>query len=261
MTKSPDILGRQMLSAVKGYISRSLLAVSVRLDDFDKRLAAIPAGPVGPEGKRGEDGRPGDVGPIGPAGMDGKPGVDGLPGINGRDGLNGKDGNHGRDAIAIDPVLSLDMARSYQRGTWARYNGGMIWSARDTDPIRDGDISKAGWVVMWNGTSAVIVTRSDSSFRDFSIASLLTDGTRAIVNFTMPVVIHRGVYKASQEYDQADSVTHNGSTWICTANSTRAVPGKSDDWQLSVKCGSNGKDGAKGDKGDTGEPGMDLRFK
>ncbi|HTK88437.1 MAG TPA: hypothetical protein VL329_11910 [Nitrospiraceae bacterium] len=243
MTKSADILGRQMLSAVRGYVSRALLSVSARLDEFERRLSTIPAGPQGPEGQRGEAGKAGDTGPIGPP------------------GVNGKDGTPGKDALEIEPINSIDTSRSYQRGTWARYNGGIIRAIRETDPIDDGNIAKAGWVVMWNGLAAVVITRNEANVREVSVASVMTDGTRAISTMSMPFVIYRGIYKASQAYAQGDSVTHDGSTWICLTGSTRAVPGKSDDWQLAVKRGSDGKHGKDGPEGPKGDPGMDLRFK
>lgn len=42
-------------------------------------------------------------------------------------------------------------------------------------------------------------------------------------------------------YAQHDVVAHNGSMWVCL-KTTRGRPGDSRDWQLSVKCGRDGRD-------------------
>lgn len=60
--------------------------------------------------------------------------------------------------------------------------------------------------------------------------------------FTMPVVIDKGVFKDGTEYEAADGVTFGGSYWIARS-ATKDKPGTSDAWRLAVKKGRDGKDG------------------
>jgi hypothetical protein len=68
-------LGEELLSSVKGYVSRGLEA-------FDKRLKALEDRPLlpGPPGEKGEPGVPGEPGQAG------EPGAPGTPGERGADG-------------------------------------------------------------------------------------------------------------------------------------------------------------------------------
>lgn len=49
-----------------------------------------------------------------------------------------------------------------------------------------------------------------------------------------------GVWEAGG-HSRGEFVTHRGSLWFCHAP-TSSKPGTSDDWQLTVKAGKNGKD-------------------
>lgn len=262
---NPETLGRQMLVAVKGYVGRAVSVLALRIDDLDRRLKEIPAGPEGKQGERGADGPKGSIGDTGKAGLDGKNGIDGkdgLPGIHGRDGSNGKDGQDGRDAIQIEPLNAIDETKTYKRGTWARYNGGLVRAVRETDAVMDGDIFTAGWSVMWDGTAAVVFVQSQVDPRECEVISVLTSGTRFSSKFYFPYPLHRGVFSASKEYVQGDLVVHDNQLWSCMTARTQAVPGKSPDWLLSVRRGADGKPGkdGKGEKGDPGMPGRDLRY-
>lgn len=124
-TKSAEAMGRQMLDAVKSYVGRALATVSGRLDEFDERLKAIPAGAKGDQGERGlpgesikgdvgaageagpkadagDPGAPGEVGPAGERGQDGQPGPKGNAGERGADGVRGEVGPAG-ESIKGDP--------------------------------------------------------------------------------------------------------------------------------------------------------------
>lgn len=73
------------------------------------------------------------------------------------------------------------------------------------------------------------------------------DGERTITllgkTIRLPVMIYRGVYQAGLQYDADDAVTWAGSVWRCKSKTTER-PG-TDDWQLIVKAGRDGRD-AKG---------------
>jgi hypothetical protein len=70
------------------------------------------------------------------------------------------------------------------------------------------------------------------------------------------IVLDAGVWKESVTYAAGDGVTLGGSFFIAQT-ATTAKPGKSDDWRLAVKRGSDGRD-ARPEEKRTPEP---VRFK
>ena len=215
--------------------------------------AAIMALPVPKDGADGIDGKDGA------AGADGKDGesidrddvvrqlrsemiatLDALPrpkdgerGIDGRDGREGKDGEPGRDAAALDPLPSIDFTRSYPRGTWARHEGG-LWLARAATSELE------GWDCMVAGVVGIEVTQTNE--RTFTVSTMMSDGRSKSVEFQIPVVIWRGIFKDGTDYDVADSVTYAGSTWYCKRGTSAKPSVSHEDWQLMVKQGRDGKD-------------------
>lgn len=415
MNKDAESLATRMLDAVRGYVARAVSAVDARLDEFEARIKAIPAGPKGDRGEagkdfdpvatedairravaaipapkngsdgrdgapgksayalavergftgtelqwldsikgergpvgekgergesiqgpRGEKGEPGndgksiqgEKGETGGVGLRGEPGKDGAPGrdavvdydriesaikevvpvavkeevtkavaalpvpkdgkdapavdeaaivervraqipapkdgLNGKDGesihpdtvslmvrdavaaevqkipqaKDGKDGAAGRDALEFNPLPSIDESKSYPGGTWARYCGGLIKAVRKTDPITE-SLADAGWEVMVEGLSAIVVTQGDN-LRSFTVGAMLTSGAKAVSDFSLPVLLDRGVYRSGAPYEKGDVVTYGGAQWVCTKN-TKAKP-PSDDWRLQVARGRDGKD-------------------
>jgi hypothetical protein len=55
------------------------------------------------------------------------------------------------------------------------------------------------------------------------------------------IVLDAGVWKEGAAYVAGDGVTMGGSFFIAQAD-TSAKPGKSDEWRLAVKRGSDGRD-------------------
>lgn len=89
---------------VREHVSASITAVTRRLEEFDARLRAIPAGPRGEAGERGAQGaagdrgapgEPGARGEAGPAGPQGERGGPGEPGAKGEAGATGPSGPQG----------------------------------------------------------------------------------------------------------------------------------------------------------------------
>jgi integrin beta 3 len=245
------------------------------LEDVRKAIAEIPAGPQGPAGEpgpagpqgapgpigeRGIDGAPGErgmegpQGPAGPAGPEGKDGRDGRDGKDGRDGVDGKDG---RDALEIDILDDIDPAKSYPRGTFASFRGGLVRAARKTDPFT-GDLGAAGWKVVVDGLADVKFEHVDA--RTVDIVVTRTSDAVNVVRAQFPVLIDKGVYRAESAYEAGDCVTWGGSLWIAQ-RATSEKPETSDAWRLAVKRGRDGRDGKpgeRGEKGEKGEPGRDL---
>ncbi len=227
------------------------------------------AGKDGAAGVDGKDGLDGKDGARGIDGKDGAPGVDGkdgAPGINGkdgaigargikgedgRDGRDGKQGEPGRDALQIDILGAIDPERSYARGTFANYEGGLVRSVRVTDPLGDGAIELAGWQIVIDGFSGVNFENVDE--RSTKVSLLRTSGKAVEHVVRWPVMIYRGTWKDGS-YTRGDTVTRGGSIWHCECD-TDAAPGDSPHWKLAAKKGENGKDGRTGPAGERGVPG------
>lgn len=220
-----------------------------------------PQGEPGEKGDAGPQGEPGPAGPMGERGMDGQPGERGADGINGKDGapgksayeiavekgyqgtelqwldsLRGKDGAHGkdgrdglngRDAAELAILPMLEDGKSYPSGVYARHLGGLVRT------------NGAGFDVIVNGVAGFEIEHTGE--RSFTVRSLLTDGTKHEKTVTLPVMLHRGLWK-EQTYEHGDCVTRSNSTWHCRVASTTAKPGESTDWQLIVRQGERGRD-------------------
>lgn len=226
-----------------------------------KEVAELPPpkdGADGKDGLPGECGAAGARGEVGPAGES----IRGDAGPAGKDGASihpdtvmlmvrdavekavatipsAKDGQPGRDAAEMVLLPSIDESRSYPAGTWASHDGGLIRAARLTDPVTIG-LTNAGWNVMVEGISAIVVTQGDDP-REISVAAMLTSGTKAVSQFKMPVVLDKGVWREGA-YEKGDGVSWDGSFWIAQKQ-TAEKPGTSDAWRLSTKRGRDGKDG------------------
>ena len=214
----------------------------------------------GVDGKDGKDGLSikGEPGERGERGESGVPGKDGRDGRDAKDGANGADGMPGRDALDIAILEGIDVTRSYPRGTFATYDGGLLRALRSTSAIKDGDVRAAGWQIVVQGVPQMTIDLGENG-RDVVVRSTLTGGKVIEKRWSLPVVLDRGVYRAGVEYAAGDAVTWDGSVSIAQ-QTTREQPGTSKAWRLAVRKGQNGKDGkdGKGEPGPKGKDGRDL---
>lgn len=279
-----------LAKSVKAVIRESLVAIGERIDALEKRFADIPAGPRGEKGDRGDDGKPGEPGPAGERGAQGETGerglqgpqgltgergergepgkdgvsvvgekgADGKDGRDGRDGLNGKDGRDGidgKDALQIEILPMIETDKSYPRGTYARYAGGLMRATANTNP--QGPILSY-WEVIVDGIASIHIHQADD-LRSFTVDYGMTSGKRATETFRLPVLIYREVFKDGTEYTRGDCVTYDGSVWICVVDAAKAKPGIGPDWKLAVRRGNEGKPGKDGARGIDGKDGKDFR--
>lgn len=213
-------------------------------------VATIPRPADGINGKDGRDGIDGKDGAPGERGMDGI----GIKGDPGQDGRDGRDGEPGRDAIHVDILSGIDRTKRYQRGTHAVFQGGTVHAFRATDPLTDdADLEKCGWQVVQRGIASFDWEPSDD-LRTITLAFSLTGESVVRKSASIPVLIHRGIYKAETQYEAGDVVTWDGSMWVAKT-ATSGNPKQSEDWMLSVKHGRDGRDGVRGEKGDRGAEG------
>jgi integrin beta 3 len=171
-------------------------------------------------------------GPPGDTGPEGKHGAKGEPGEKGDRGEPGKQGDIG------SPGLDGKPGERGQKGEPGR-------NAADLTYLQDYAAEQVG--------------------RAFKTATVTTpDGGRTlrwVIGETVheiktAIVLDAGVWKEGATYVAGDGVTLGGSFFIAQAE-TAAKPGKSDDWRLAVKRGSDGRDARTDEKRDL-EP---LRFK
>lgn len=222
-------------------------------------------GPPGPQGERGPQGEPGPAGPAGPAGEPGQKGLDGkdadplvvaalvakavaeIP--KPADGRDGRDGEPGRDAYSIDVLHDIDVTRRYQRGTWAKHNGG-LWMARS---VTNG---MEGWDCIVDGIKAIEAVQDPQDPRCVALGWKMASGAVGSLEMRIPVPLYKGIWKEDEAYQRGDTTTRDGSTWILMSDQQKGRPGdEGSGWQLSVKRGTNGRDGLKGERGERGAEG------
>jgi hypothetical protein len=75
--------------------------------------------------------------------------------------------------------------------------------------------------------------------------------------FKIKNLIHRGVFKHSENYEEGDMVTWDGSMWMALGGVGMGKSFNKEDWRLIVKRGQNGKDGKDGIRGPEGIKGKD----
>jgi len=148
-------------------------------------------------------------------GPSGKPGVDGSAGKdgkNGQDGIAGKDGKDGAPGIG-------------ERGADGIAGKDGKDGAPSTVPGPKGDAGERG--------ADGIATREE-------IVAIVEERA-ADINVRSFADVYQGVYENGKLYTRGLLTTWGGSLFLSKAD-TKARPGESQDWQLVVKRGADGKD-------------------
>lgn len=223
-------LTKKMVTSVLFAIRKLMEPLGVRVDALEKALRELPVPKDGKDGDRGERGETGK----------GEKGDKGDPGDTGRDGRDAV-GEPGRDALQIEILPTIDESRSYARGTFASFRGGIVRSLRNTDPLQGRDLSRAGWAVIVQGIASESEEFSDDGRTEKRITEY-TDGTKLERTVTRAIVLYRGVFEEGVMYAKGDGISFGGSFWIAQTE-TQDKPGTSQNWRLSVKKGRDGRDG------------------
>lgn len=203
------------------------------------------------------DGRTKDVGPVlgadgapGRNGLDGKDGRDGVDGKDGAVGLNGKDGRDGLNGKDVD-MGEVKALITSELNTWPRPKDGVDGRSVTTDEVKALVINELNtWPRPKDGADGRDGTLEGLTFSfdgKRTVTACYKDGTPIEGGtWTFPVTIYQGVYQHGKAYQQGDSITHDGHTWIATTDTTE-MPGEgSKAWQLSVRRGKQGKEGKPG---------------
>jgi integrin beta 3 len=172
-------------------------------------------------GPPGETGPEGKRGPKGETGERGERGDAGKQGATGPAGLDGKDGERGVKGEPGRNAADLTLLQE------------MI-DQRVERTIKAGSFTSpdSGRTLRW------------------AIGEMVHEIKTAIV-------LDAGVWKEGTTYAAGDGVTLGGSFFIAQV-ATTARPGKSDDWRLAVKRGTDGRDARLSDERRIVEP---IRFK
>jgi integrin beta 3 len=156
----------------------------------------------GPPGETGPEGKRGLHGERGDKGERGEPGKPGAVGSAGIDGKNGERGAKGEPGRNASDLTYLQ-----------DYADQQIGRALKTATVTTSD---GGRTLRWALGETVHEIKT-------------------------AIVLDAGVWKEGAAYAAGDGVTLGGSFFIAQADTT-AKPGKSDEWRLAVKRGSDGRD-------------------
>lgn len=159
-----------------------------------------------------------------------------------KDGEPGEQGEPGRDAAQLEILDGIDVDRKYGRGSYRTFDGGIWLAARHTSALNTGesrDPAAHGWMCVVAGLAGFDVT-VDLEAREMTVETRRSGGEIEKQIVYMPILLDRGVYNASKDYQRFDIVSHDGSGWIAQCDSND-VPGTSKSWRLFVMRGRNGK--------------------
>jgi integrin beta 3 len=171
----------------------------------------------GPPGETGLEGKRGVRGEAGQKGERGEVGKPGAVGPAGMDGKNGERGPKGEPGRNASDLAFLQ-----------EYIGEQVERTFKTAKVTTSD---GGRTLRW--------TIGDT-----------------VHEIKTAIVLDAGVWKEGAIYAAGDGVTLGGSFFIAQVTTT-AKPGKSDEWRLAVKRGTDGRD-ARSDEKRIAEP---IRFK
>lgn len=174
-------------------------------------------------GKDGVDGKDGIDGKDGRDGVDGKDGTDGINGKDGLDGKNGRDGLDAREFIRANGRLIVTMSDGSTKDL------GEI-DGKPGEPGKDGK----------DGLGFDDIDMTYDGEKTFTVR-FARPGDVKEFEFTVPVMIYRGIYREGQEYKQGDTVTWGGHLWHCDTDTTDKPDGEQRCWTMAVRKPRGGK--------------------
>jgi len=139
---------------------------------------------------------------------------------------------HGADSmnVVIDelrPILDAEIER--WRSEFERRAADVLRSAIDAMPKPK------------DGRDGMSLNHFDAKLDGRILALELRSGDRVVEkHIKIPFQKYCGVYRAGKSYEHGDNVTYGGSQWTAIRDTSTKPP--SDDWQLCVQRGKDGKD-------------------
>ncbi len=250
----PEEVIPAVLEQLKGPVSEMEKRIEKRVDgNVYEAIKLIPAGAPGERGPQGEPGQSGGVGPTGEKGEPGDPGGKGERGEPGLAGV-GERGEKGEPGESVHPdtvrVMVTEAVDSMFTNVIEKIPPPV--PGKDADPIAIAATVHDEIARQFDAMRPYIKGErgNDGLGLDDLSVDLKEDGRTLVLTFSRgdqektfelecPWMIYRGVYVKGSTYKTGDTVTYGGSTWVAR-RATQLAPG-TDDWQLSVKRGQDGK--------------------
>lgn len=238
MRRDMKALADGLIEIVKGYVGQAVLALGVRLDAMEQRLAALPAPKDGVDGKDGQDGK--DAPPVDDDAVVAAVLAKVPAPAAGKDGEPGKDGQDGKSFTVDDAKALLEPEIARWALDFERRAQDVLQRSIDRIPApKDGANGTDGR----DGADALgfddLHVEHDGE-RGFTIKFVSGDRVKAF-SFAVPVVLDRGYYREGDAFEKGDGVTFGGSYWIAqTTTRTKPEIGNAE-WRLAVKKGRDAK--------------------
>lgn len=148
----------------------------------------------------------------------------------------GVDGIDGKDAAQIEILPSVDLDKSYPRGTYAIHDGGLVRSYQQTQ-------REKGWEPVARGVSGIDIELKDA--RTIVVKTRLTMSGEEVKEFSIPSMIYKDVWTEGA-YSKGDVVTWGGSLWHSNEDNNEEKPGtvsgQEKKWTLAAKKGRDLRD-------------------
>lgn len=140
-------------------------------------------------------------------------------------------GEDGKDAIDLEIAPGIDESKSYRRGTYATYNGGLWRAYEKTNGMR-------GWECVVSGIKEMNIEYD--GVRGLTVNIEKSGGEFEKKDFVLPVPVSKGMWRPGA-YQKGDIVILSGSSWICEKDTEDRPGTESKDWLCFAKKGGTGK--------------------
>lgn len=257
---------------------------------FNFTIPQGPTGPTGPQGLQGNQGATGPVGPTGPTGATGTTGAQGPPGPPGGTSVSstlaaiftmpnvgstavaqlaaGTAGEFGLGAVVYIPGLGYLGVNAVFTGTDQLTLQNLGYSTN----AASGAQAASGTAVMGSGPQGPAGPVGPSGPQGVvgPTGPTGTTGPQGPIGATGPAgstgpsgvqgpagqgYTWRGAWNSSTTYAAYDSVSYQGSSYICIAANSNQVPTNATYWNLIAQVGSTGGQGPAGPQGSAGPTG------
>lgn len=256
-----DLKGRRMINALDAADNQDLPTLQQVLE-----IASLPGaqGPKGPVGNQGPTGPSGPQGPAGPQGPQGERGPLGYEGPRGPTGYQGPEGPRGPEGPSgptgsqgpIGPQGPQGPEGPIGKSFDPDYTGLTAdRAAYDAEPKDTSFLDTEAGIVYWKLSNAV---GAWSTGVNFGRGPQGLQGPQGIQGPAGPVGLnHRGTWNVATAYVERDTVSHDGSYFICVAAHTGVTPeDAAAEWNIVTAKGERGLQGLQGIQGPEGPQGV-----
>ncbi len=256
-----DLKGRRMINALDAADNQDLPTLQQVLE-----IASLPGaqGPKGPVGNQGPTGPSGPQGPAGPQGPQGERGPLGYEGPRGPTGFQGPEGPRGPEGPSgpngsqgpIGPQGPQGPEGPIGKSFDPDYTGLTAdRAAYDAEPKDTSFLDTEAGIVYWKLSNAV---GAWSTGVNFGRGPQGLQGPQGIQGPAGPVGLnHRGTWNVATAYVERDTVSHDGSYFICVAAHTGVTPeDAAAEWDIVTAKGERGLQGLQGIQGPEGPQGV-----